>query len=96
MSQKPRRFAVSFGGDAAVGPVPLWGSPGCRADVTSPERRPRRGSSRGAGARLGASRQSCAWQLVCSPPGSPMTALPFTTSCKNLAADLGELPGSKM
>lgn len=46
--------------------------------------------------RVGASRQSRGWRLVCSPPGSPMTALPFTTSCKNLAADLGELPGPKM
>lgn len=74
-----------------------WGvAQGATAGVPSPERRPRRGSSREAGSWLGASRQSRAWRLVCSPPGSPMTALPFTTSCKNLAADLGELPGPKM
>lgn len=96
MSPKPRSFVVFWGEMLPWVRRRLGGAQGAVPGVASPERRPRRGSSRGAGARLGASRQSCAWQLVCSPPGSPMTALPFTTSCKNLAADLGELPGSKM
>lgn len=96
VSPKPQSFGVSRGEMLPWGLRRRRGAQGAVAGVPSPERRPGRGSSRGAGAGLGASRQSRAWRLVCSPPGSPMTALPFTTSCKNLAADLGELPGPKM
>ena len=96
VSLKPRGFGVSQGEMLPRGRRHWRGAQGATASAPSPERRPCRSSSRGAGAWLGASRQSRAWRLVCSPPGSPMTALPFTTSCKNLAADLGELPGPKM
>lgn len=96
VSPKPQSFGVSWGEMLLWGRRRWGGAQGAAFSVPLPERRPRRSSSQGAGARLGASRQSRTWRLVCSPPGSPMTALPFTTSCKNLAADLGELPGPKM
>lgn len=79
-----------------MGMVALRGCPGCHRPcllawlVSLWQQQP------GSWCRVRVSRQSRGWRLVCSPPGSPMTALPFTTSCKNLAADLGELPGPKM